>query len=151
MLLWMAGCLAQAGHGASLAGRIRGTSRQLCHADFADLAHQSLQDPNALGKQAELFGADIVMRRIARIDIGAAEKFETALLDLRLPRPGLDQLGCQALSRERRNLACGSGAVERQTQKDAVVKALSGCWNSKAALFDQLPPREMWPRPVSIY
>lgn len=120
----MAGCLAQAGHGASLAGRIRGTSRQLCHADFADLAHQSLQDPNALGKQAELFGADIVMRRIARIDIGAAEKFETALLDLRLPRPGLDQLVCQALSRERRKFSlwewgCRASDPEGRSGKSA--------------------------------
>jgi len=61
------------------------------------MAHKDLQDPDALRDPAELLGADLVVRRVARIDVGAAQKFEAALLGLRLPRPGLDQLGRQAL------------------------------------------------------
>ena len=92
---------------------------------LADLGDALLKDADAFDQPAEFLRGDRIVRRIAGIDIGAAQQFEGTLRKADFARPGGDQRRGPPfrLRRQERELV-GFGAVEGQHQQCAVVQSL---------------------------
>ena len=57
----------------------------------ADGFGQGVEVGDAFCEPVEFLAGDLVMRRVARLDIGAAQEFEIAVIGFAAARPGVDQ------------------------------------------------------------
>jgi len=64
----------------------------------ANCFHKSFEHRDALADPGEFLGADLVVRRVARVDIGEPQKLEAAAAELVVARPGFDERGRDLLA-----------------------------------------------------
>lgn len=84
-----------------------------------------LQDSNALDEPSEFFDRDLVVWRIAGIDIGAAQQLEVALREALFARPRLDEFGGEPFGLAAQEVRLVTlRAVQAQNEQRAVIQAL---------------------------
>ncbi len=103
---------------------------------LADVGDALLEDADAFDQPAEFLRGDRIVRRIAGINIGAAEEFEGTLRKAGVARPGGDQRRGQPFRlRAQEHELVGFGAIEGQHQQRVVVQTLGGLVQLKGCLF----------------
>lgn len=91
----------------------------------ADFTHQRLQHRDPLADPFELGRRDLVMRRVAGVDIGLAQQLEAALTELGVSRPCRNQGQVVAFGlRSQETQLVRLGAVEGQDEQRGVTKML---------------------------